>query len=188
MGLDSQDQQALLGLARQTVAAALRGDEPPAIDLGELADDLHREGASFVTITKDGALRGCIGTLEACRPLAEDVQENALAAALRDPRFPPLSPTELDEVLFEVSVLSAPQRLDYDGVDDLVAKLRPGIDGVVVQSGFNRATFLPQVWDKLPGPDLFLQQLCLKARLPADAYRQGELEVLTYQVEKFVES
>jgi AmmeMemoRadiSam system protein A len=188
MGLEEKDRQELLALARRAVAAALQRGQPPSLDPGQLSEELCSDGACFVTITKDGTLRGCIGSLEAHQPLAEDVRENAIAAAVRDPRFPPLSTAELDQVCFEVSVLSAPQRLEYEGLEDLLAKLRPGIDGVLIQSGFNRATFLPQVWEKLPDPHLFLQQLCLKAGLPPNAYRRGELEVFTYQAEKFAES
>ena len=151
------------------------------------ADDLRGDGASFVTLTKHGQLRGCIGSLEPRRSLAVDVRENAVAAALQDPRFPPVRREELGDLHIEVSVLSIPQRLEYDGVDDLIAKLRPGIDGVVIERGWNRATFLPQVWEKVPSAHQFLQHLCLKAYLPVDAYRDADLDVYTYQVEEFEE-
>jgi AmmeMemoRadiSam system protein A len=96
-------------------------------------------------------------------------------------------PGELDDLRVEISVLSAPQPLSYDGPDDLIAKLRPGVDGVVIESGWNRATFLPQVWEKIPDPHQFMEHLCRKAYLPADAYRRPGLDVYTYQVEKFQE-
>jgi AmmeMemoRadiSam system protein A len=187
MGLDTSSQETLLALAREAVTVALERGRLPPLDLSAFAEELRRDGASFVTITKGGVLRGCIGSLEARRPLAEDVRENAVAAALRDPRFPPVTPPELEDLRFEVSVLSAPQPLEYEVTEDLLRRLRPGVDGVVIECGFNRATFLPQVWEKLPHHHLFLQQLCLKARLPQDAYRRGDLDVYTYQVEKFAE-
>jgi AmmeMemoRadiSam system protein A len=157
------------------------------VDLNAVSEILQRDGASFVTLTKHGQLRGCIGSLEPRRPLVLDVQENAAAAAFNDPRFPPVRLEELDDLRVEISVLSPPQPLSYDGPDDLIAKLRPGVDGVVIERGWNRATFLPQVWEKLPDPNQFLQHLCLKAYLPADAYCHPDLDVYTYGVEKFEE-
>lgn len=187
MPLTPEDRQTLLKLARETITLAAQGKKPPSVDLDGVSEDLRRDGASFVTLTEHGDLRGCIGSLEARRPLILDVRENALAAAFQDPRFPPVRADEVDDLHIEISVLSAPQRLDYDGPDDLIAKLRPGVDGVVIERGWNRATFLPQVWEKLPDPHEFLQHLCLKAYLPPDAYRRGDLDVYTYQVEMFEE-
>jgi AmmeMemoRadiSam system protein A len=187
MSLSSTDRQYLLNLAREAIARQLHGEGAPPIDAAALPESLTRDGASFVTLTKRGDLRGCIGSLEPRRPLAEDVRENAISAAFHDPRFPPVSPKELDELRVEVSVLSTPQRVSYDGPDDLIAQLRSGVDGVVIESGWNRATFLPQVWEKLPDPDQFLEHLCRKAYLPATAYREPGLDVYTYQVEKFQE-
>ena len=187
MPLSHADRQYLLRLAREAITRRLRGEEPPSIDLDALPEPLNRDGACFVTLTKRGELRGCIGSLEPRRLLAEDVRENAVSAAFRDPRFPPVSAEELDALHVEVSVLSAPQRLPYDGPDDLVAKLRPGVDGVVIESGWNRATFLPQVWDKIPDPHQFLEHLCRKAFLSTNAYHKPGLDVYVYQVEKFEE-
>ncbi|RLC68065.1 MAG: hypothetical protein DRI48_00615 [Chloroflexi bacterium] len=188
MLLTPEEQQELLKLARETITRVARGEDPPAVDLGTVSENLRRDGASFVTLTKNGQLRGCIGSLEMCRPLVLDVRDNAMGAALRDPRFPPVQPAELSNIRIEVSVLSQPQPLVYDGPEDLIAKLRPGVDGVVIEQGWNRATFLPQVWEKLPDPDQFLQRLCMKAYLPPDAYRSPGLDVYTYQVEKFEEA
>ena len=187
MSLSIADRQYLLNLARETIARHLRGEEPPPVDLDTLSESLTCDGASFVTLTKQGQLRGCIGSLEPRRPLVLDVCENALGAAFHDPRFPPVSPGELANLHIEISVLSIPQPLSYDGPDDLIAKLRPGVDGVVIKRDWNRATFLPQVWEKLPDAHQFLEHLCLKAFLPADAYRHPGLDVYTYQVEKFEE-
>ncbi len=184
MSLSAQDRQYLLQLASETVTRAAEGRKLPSVDLSALSEDLRRDGASFVTLTKRDNLRGCIGSLQARRPLVLDVRENAVSAALRDPRFPAVSPDELDDLHIEVSVLSIPQPLSYDGPDDLVAKLRPRVDGVVVERDWNRATFLPQVWDKLPDPHQFLRRLCVKAGLPPDAYQRPGLQVYTYQVEE----
>ena len=187
MSLSPTDRQYLLKLAREAIAQHLHGQEPPPIDADALPASLTRDGASFVTLTKRGALRGCIGSLEPRRPLVLDVRENAIAAAFHDPRFPPVTLQELADLHVEISVLSSPQPLPYDGPDDLVAKLHPGVDGVVIERGWNRATFLPQVWEKLPDPRQFLEHLCTKAYLPTDAYRSPGLDVYTYQVEKFEE-
>jgi AmmeMemoRadiSam system protein A len=187
MELTSQERQALLKLARETISCVAGRQEPPPVDLSALPENLRRDGASFVTLTKHGQLRGCIGSLEARRPLALDVRENATGAAFDDPRFPPVRSREVDDLRVEISVLSSPQLLSYEGPDDLIAKLRPHVDGVVMERGLSRATFLPQVWEKLPDPHEFLSHLCLKAYLAADAYRHPGLDVYTYQVEKFQE-
>jgi AmmeMemoRadiSam system protein A len=159
----------------------------PEVDPDTTPENLWRDAACFVTLTKHGQLRGCIGSLEAHQPLVLDVRDNAIGAAFRDPRFPPVSADELDDLHVEISVLSRPEPLSYDSPDDLIAKLRPGVDGLVIERGWNRATFLPQVWEKLSDPHEFLQHLCRKAYLPADAYRHPGLDVYTYQVEKFEE-
>ena len=187
MSLTPEERNSLLRLARGTIEARARRQDAPRVDPAKMSEGLARDGASFVTLTKGGSLRGCIGSLEARRPLAADVQENAIGAAFNDPRFPPLRSGELGELRVEVSVLSAPEPLVYDGAEDLIAKLRPGVDGVVIRSGWRRATFLPQVWEKLPDAHDFLEHLCLKASLSAGAYRRPGLEVYTYQVEKFEE-
>lgn len=187
MSLSTAERSFLLALARDSIESRVRQRALPEVDLANLPHSLSRDGASFVTLTKGGILRGCIGSLEARRPLAIDVQENAIGAALHDPRFPPVSPRELSMLRVEVSVLSPPVAFAYDGPADLIAKLRPRVDGVVIERGWQRATFLPQVWEKLPDPHEFLQHLCLKAGLSADAYRRPGLDVCTYQVDKFEE-
>jgi AmmeMemoRadiSam system protein A len=187
MPLTSQERETLLKLARETISCAARNRELPSVDLDAVPEGLRRDGACFVTLTKHGELRGCIGSLEARRPLALDVRENAMGSALRDPRFPPVRPEELDDLHVEISVLSAPQPLSYDGLDNLIARLRPGVDGVVIERGWHRATFLPQVWEKLPDPRQFLERLCYKAGLSPDTYDHPDLDVYTYQVEEFEE-
>jgi AmmeMemoRadiSam system protein A len=159
----------------------------PPLNLEDYPPKLREPGATFVTLTTGGRLRGCIGALEPYQPLIADVREHAIAAALQDYRFPPVQPEELGSIEIEVSRLTRPQPLPYDGPADLIAKLRPGVDGVILQDGFRRATFLPQVWEKIPAPEQFLSELCLKMGAPADLWRRKPLEVSTYQVEEFHE-
>ena len=144
-------------------------------------------GASFVTLTRQGELRGCIGSLEAHRPLGLDVRENALAAAFRDPRFMPLSRTEFDEIRVEVSVLSSHEPLVVASEKDALDALRPGIDGVVFKYGNSRSTFLPQVWEQLPEPAEFMAHLKRKAGLPMDFWAE-EVRLSRYTVSKWKES
>jgi AmmeMemoRadiSam system protein A len=182
------DQQFLLRLARRTIESAAVGDRLPSIDRHSLSSWLRAPGASFVTLTHQGALRGCIGGLKAEDPLAEDVRQHARAAALEDPRFPPVQPGEVDGLSIEISVLGAAIPVSYGAPEDLLRSLRPGVDGVILQYGSHRATFLPQVWEKVPDPEEFLSLLCQKAYLSGSAWHQLRLEVLTYQVESFHES
>lgn len=185
--LSTADKIKLLELAREALQHAVRGQVVPELDLDSLPEPLRQIGASFVTLTSQGSLRGCIGTLEACQPLAEDVREHAVAAALDDYRFPPVVPNELPGIRIEISHLTPPQPLEYSSPEDLVRKLRPGIDGVVIRDKFRRATFLPQVWDKLPEPENFLNQLCLKLGEQRNTWRCNPLLVEIYQVEEFSE-
>jgi AmmeMemoRadiSam system protein A len=153
-----------------------------------LADPaLQATSGTFVTLKIGGQLRGCIGNLVGHEALVDGVRTNALNAALHDPRFRPLTAKELDHVSVEVSVLTASQPLEYADAEDLVAKLRPHVDGVTIRKGFASATFLPQVWEQLPDARTFLSHLCLKAGLAGDAWRQGDLAVETYQVQYFEE-
>ncbi|MDR1934940.1 MAG: AmmeMemoRadiSam system protein A [Candidatus Accumulibacter sp.] len=148
--------------------------------------DLAKPAASFVTLTQRGQLRGCIGSLEARRPLATDVTENALAAAFRDPRFPPLRQGELDKTRVEVSLLDTPESLSFADEAEALGQLRPGIDGLILACGSHRSTFLPQVWESLPTPPLFLQHLKLKAGLAADFW-SPQLKLARYGVQKWKE-
>ncbi|MDO5287377.1 MAG: AmmeMemoRadiSam system protein A [Actinomycetia bacterium] len=173
----------LTSLARAAIAQALGlpGTTPPG------ADWLHQPGAAFVTLTQSGALRGCIGSLAAYRPLVEDVTANAVSAARRDPRFPPLSADELPRTQVEVSVLSAPEPYPVSSEQDARDRLRPGIDGVVLSFGRHRGTFLPQVWEQLPQPQDFLNHLKRKAGLPSDWWDDA-VRLERYTVTAFHES
>lgn len=172
----------LLQIARAAISCAL--NVPKKTD--ETAPWLAEHGACFVTLTQHGALRGCIGSLEAHRPLLDDVRSNAVSAALHDPRFIPLSAAELDLTKVEISLLSPPQVMVFRNEADALAQLRPNVDGVIFQYGRYRSTFLPQVWEQLPQPQQFIAHLKQKAGLPADFW-SPEVKLSRYTVEKWKE-
>ena len=182
------EQDVLLGIACTSILHGLTHGQSAPIELAKLPSRLSEIRASFVTLTEDeGRLRGCIGSLEAYRPLAEDVNRNAWAAAFRDPRFPPLEADEFAGLEIHVSVLSEPETLAFDSEQDLLARMRPGIDGLILADGAARGTFLPSVWESLPEPAQFLAHLKLKAGLPAD-YWSDSLRVWRYTTLAFGES
>ena len=179
---DADKGATLLKLARSEIAAKLGHEADAPIQASWLAEP----GASFVTLTRQGELRGCIGTLEAHRPLGLDVRENAVAAAFRDPRFMPLTLAEFEEIRVEVSLLSPAEPLAVASEADVLANLRPGIDGVVFEYGHYRSTFLPQVWEQLPDPAEFLAHLKRKAGLAADFWAD-QVRLSRYTVTKWKE-
>lgn len=185
--LTPAERDLLLKLARQTLEIVLAGGPAPELTLEDYPEKLRRPGATFVTLTKSGHLRGCIGTLEAYRPLVEDARLHAIAAATQDYRFPPVQADELPAIAIEISRLTPPVPLEYASPDELLARLRPGVDGVLLRDGLRRATFLPQVWEKIPSPINFLNQLCLKMGAAPDDWRERDLRVEIYQVEEFHE-
>ncbi len=159
----------LPALARRSIEEGLRTGAPLGVDPSEHPPALRRPAASFVTLrSPNGALRGCMGTFEIDRPLVEGVAENAFRAALRDPRFAPLTPDELPDLEIEVSVLGPREPIEAGSLAEIVASLRPGVDGLVLEDGDRRATFLPSVWEQLPDPDRFVAALWQKAGLPPD--------------------
>ena len=172
----------LLELARSEIRSKLWEGEAKAFD----AAWLKEPGATFVTLTRQGELRGCIGSLEAHRPLQVDVRENAAAAAFRDPRFRPLSRGEFDDIRVEVSLLSPSEPLQVADEAAALAALRPHVDGVVFEYGHHRSTFLPQVWEQLPDPDAFLAYLKRKAGLPTDFWAE-QVRLSRYTVTKWKE-
>jgi len=173
----------LTSLARGAIANALHlPATPPATDAW-----LAAPGASFVTLTIDAQLRGCIGSLQAWRPLREDVQDNARSAAVHDPRFPPLSAKELPMVAIEVSLLSPSEPIEFTSREDALTQLNPGEDGVILAVGGRRATFLPQVWDELPDPGQFISHLLRKAGL-TDSYWSDAVQLSRYRVIAFQEA
>lgn len=179
----------LLRLARASLEEKLRG----AVEdrgSGEVRSDeswLDEPAATFVTLRREGELRGCIGSVEIVRPLLEDVRRNAVAAALRDPRFPPLSAAELEDVDLEVTLLSAPQPISFTSEKDALDQLRPGEDGLLMQWQHHRATYLPQVWEMLPDPSAFLASLKRKAGLAPDFWHP-EIDLRRYTAEHWSES
>jgi AmmeMemoRadiSam system protein A len=186
--LTPEEKKTLLALARSSLEAVVRGAEIQPIDPSALTPTLREHGAAFVTLTMRGDLRGCIGALEPYQPLAEDVREHAIAAGTQDFRFHPVRASELDQIEIEVSRLTIPVPLAYTDADDLLAKLRPHVDGVILKDGFRRATFLPQVWEQLPDKKIFLNHLCEKMGASSSLWQTKKLDVLIYAVEEFRES
>ena len=172
----------LLTLARNAIAQQLGAPTRPLDE----PDWLSEPGACFVTLTRQGKLRGCIGSLTARRPLGRDVVHNACDAAFRDSRFPPLDLAELSGTRVEVSLLSPLEAMRFGDEADAMARLRPGIDGVVLECGGHRGTFLPQVWDQLPQPGQFLSELKRKAGL-AGTFWSPAVKLQRYTVEKWKE-
>jgi AmmeMemoRadiSam system protein A len=186
--LTSEEQETLLRLARDAITRRVNGEKLMPLDPASLPPHLLEMGASFITLTMDGQLRGCIGALEPYQPLVEDVRQHAVAAALEDPRFPPVQKNELSGIQIEVSRLTRPVPLEYEDAADLLSKLRPHVDGVVLRDGtYRRGTFLPQVWEKISDPAEFLSNLCYKMGVNENLWRSRHLEVFTYEVEEFHE-
>lgn len=172
-------------IAETAILAAANQRQPEPLQNASLSPALLEDAAAFVTLTKSGRLRGCIGSLEAWRPLAQEVQQRAYQAAVEDPRFPPLSPSELPNIEIEISRLTEPVRLPYERPEDLSRLLKPHKDGVILSDGRRRATFLPQVWEQLPRPEEFLNHLCAKMGARPDLWRERVLEVWIYHVEEY---
>jgi hypothetical protein len=184
--MKAEHQQILLRIACDAIFQCLEKRHGKIPNIGTLPDDLREKRATFVTLTISGRLRGCIGMLEACRPLAEDVAANACAAAFEDPRFPPLTKKEFEKLEIHISVLSPPEEMVFSSEEDVLSQIRPGIDGLILQDGFHRGTFLPSVWEELPQKELFWAHLKQKAGLPA-TYWSDNLRVLRYTTEYFPE-
>lgn len=184
--LTKKDKAFLVRLARSVIEAALDAGQKEAIP-DDVSPAVLRKGGCFVTLHKQGALRGCIGTIEPIQALVEGVEENAINAAFKDPRFSSLTIEELPDIDLEVSVLTVPQKLTFKGPEDLKRQLKPGIHGVILSSGWQRSTFLPQVWDQLPEPELFLRHLCEKAGLHRDCWRDPDIEIEVYEAIYFSE-
>lgn len=186
--LSKDEKIELLKIAREAIRAVAAGGSPPELVPGDFSSNLQMEAASFVTLTNHGRLRGCIGTLEASQPLVLDVQEHAVAAAFEDYRFPNIRSEELAEIEIEISRLSPMAPLAYQTPEELVGALQPGIDGVMITDGYRRATFLPQVWEKVNDVQDFMGHLCMKMGAAPEYWRTKHLQVFTYQVEEFKES
>jgi AmmeMemoRadiSam system protein A len=185
--LSEKEGNYLLSVARKTIEEELFTESDTELPDIDPSPKFSEKRGTFVTLTKDGALRGCIGHIIPQESLLEGVKVNSINAAFKDPRFNPLSKGEWGRIKIEVSILTEPKRLEYSDSADLLEKLRPGIDGVILKKGFSQATFLPQVWDQLPDKREFLAHLCLKAGLDASEWKEGMLDVFTYQAQAFEE-
>ncbi len=174
-------------LARESIAHGLAHGWPIPVNPEDHPPALQAPRATFVTLKAQGILRGCIGHLQAVQPLVRDVAENAFAAAFRDPRFPPLTAPELDAIAIEISVLSPPEPLSFRSEAELVACIEPGRDGLILEAGCARGTFLPTVWESLPDPRAFVRELKRKAGLDP-SYWSDAIQVSRYRTESFSES
>ena len=184
-GLSRFHRKTLLDLARQAIECRLStGDSLPEAPKEPV---FHQQAATFVTLKISGRLRGCIGSLEPVASLWKSVHDNALNAAFHDHRFPPLQSPELEQVEIDISILSPSSLLEYSNSSDLLKKLQPGVDGVILKDDNRRATFLPQVWNQLQSAEQFLGQLCQKAGLEETAWRDRRLEISVYKVLSFGE-
>jgi len=176
----------ILDMARTSIQNGLQHHKPITPDAKDTPDCLLDHVACFVTLELNNQLRGCIGSLEAYRPLITDIAHNAYAAAFNDPRFPPLSATELPQLNIEVSILGAQQVMKFTNEADFLDQLQPGIDGLILEDQGKRATFLPSVWESLPDKEDFLTHLKLKAGLPADHWSDN-IVIYRYSTEKISE-
>ncbi|MDO9142250.1 MAG: AmmeMemoRadiSam system protein A [Methylobacter sp.] len=182
MSLTKANRQRLLELAKNSIQHGLQTGRPLTIDLADYPAELILPRATFVTLQINHQLRGCIGMLEAVRPLAEDIAENAFAAAFNDPRFLPLNADEFADLTIHLSILTRAEPVAFSSEQDLVAQLQPGVDGLILEEGRRRGTFLPSVWESLPEPQEFLRHLKQKAGLPPD-YWSDNIRIYRYRAE-----
>ena len=186
--LTPAERELLLGMARRSVTNAAGQIPPPTVDRLTLSRKLLKPKGAFVTLQKDGKLRGCIGYTLPAKPLYQAVIDGAAGAAVRDRRFPPVRPDELDKIVIDISILTAPKPVYYNEPSDLLKRLRPGVDGVVLILGPRQAVYLPAVWKEITDPEDFMRKLSRKAGLSPDAWRQPSARILTFQVEEFKEA
>ena len=182
--LDPSERHVLLDVARKSIRHGLDHGSPLQVVPGDYAPALQAQRASFVTLHLDRELRGCIGHLEAVEPLVADVADNAFSAAFKDPRFPAVRETELAGLHIHVSVLTPAEPMEFTSEADLLRQLRPGVDGLILEDGWARGTFLPSVWESLPEPREFLAHLKRKAGLPMSHW-SDRLRIYRYTTESF---
>jgi len=182
MSLNEENRRVLLDLAYQSIKTGLETGHPLSINLRQYAVELSQQRATFVTLEKNKQLRGCIGMLTAVLPLAEDICENAFSAAFKDPRFPPLTQSELAEIEIYLSILSPSVEIEFSSEQELISKIRPNIDGLILESGSRRGTFLPSVWQSIPTSGQFFQHLKQKAGLDKDFW-SDQIKVYRYTTE-----
>jgi hypothetical protein len=182
MSLTKEQQQCLLDLAKSSIQHGLQTGRALKVKLADYPAELTERRATFVTLHKHHQLRGCIGMLEAVRPLAEDIAENAFLAAFRDPRFPPLAEDEFGDLDIHLSLLTPAEPVAFISEQNLIAQLQPGVDGLILEEGRRRGTFLPSVWEQLPEPEQFLRHLKQKAGLAPD-YWSENIKIYRYRTE-----
>ena len=185
--IEDKDRKFLIELARKTINKKKKNNLLTTLEINNLAPVLKEKRGCFVTLTKNNNLRGCIGYILPISPLYQAVIDNAYNAAYSDPRFSPVTEDEIKDLHIEISVLTVPKKLVYEDDDDLLKKLTPLKDGVIIKKGFYNSTFLPQVWEQLPEKENFLNHLCLKAGLKPNEWISGSVEVETYRAEVFEE-
>jgi AmmeMemoRadiSam system protein A len=182
--LTEKNRLILRDIAYKSVRHGLETGKALEIDIAQYPAELQTKKATFVTLHRNKELRGCIGILKPVRPLAEDVAYNAWAAAFTDSRFIPLTADEMDDLDIHISILGTPEAMEFTSEDDLVKQIRPGTDGLILEEGFKKGTFLPSVWEALTDSREFLNHLKLKAGLPAN-YWSDNIKVMRYAVEEF---
>ena len=182
--LSDNNRKILKDLAKASIEHGLKYGRPLQVDLATISDELTLQRATFVTLEKNGQLRGCIGMLEVYRPLAEDIVENSYSAAFSDPRFPQLIQSELDDLSIHLSILSPAESIPCQSEEELIQQLRSNVDGLILEDGLHRATFLPSVWESLSEPVDFIRHLKKKAGLPENHWSE-ELRAYRYTTESF---
>ena len=187
MGYREVERKKLLEISRQTLLFYFECGKKLEIDTKKLNKKFLEKKATFVTLTLGDQLKGCVGNILPKFPLYKDVINNSLSAAFADPRFPNLEKDELNNTKIEISVLSKPKRIIFDSTEDLLKKIKPFEHGIILQSSFHQATFLPQVWEDLPDKRDFLTNLSIKAGLSTDAWQDPEIEYFYYTIEHFSE-
>ncbi|MFW5443230.1 MAG: AmmeMemoRadiSam system protein A [Methylococcaceae bacterium] len=182
MSLSEKNGQLLLDLAHRSIKSGLKTGHPLSINLRDYPAELSQQRATFVTLEKNNQLRGCIGMLEAVLPLAEDITENAFSAAFKDPRFLPLESSEFNDLEIHLSILSPSKEIIFTSEQNLIAQIRPNIDGLILKTGTHRGTFLPSVWQSIQTPEQFLQHLKQKAGLNKN-YWSDDIKIFRYTTE-----
>ena len=180
--MSAEDRSILLDIAMKSVAHGVEHGSALSVYPKEYSQALQEHRAAFVTLYRSGRLRGCIGSLEGWRPLVRDVSENAYSSAFRDSRFGPVKDWELSSLKIKLSLLTAPQPIQFVSEEDLLRQFRPGIDGLILRYGSNRGTFLPSVWENLPDKQEFWAHLKRKASLPV-SWWSNQAQVSRYQSE-----
>lgn len=185
--LSADEQLRLLALARESILDGLQTGRALQVDLARFSDNLLIKSAVFITLMRHGELRGCIGSLQAVEPLAQAIANSAFSAAFHDRRFGKMQAAEVDELMIEISVLSEMELIEVDSRATLLQQLQPGVDGLLLEDQGHRSTFLPKVWEKITSPEMFIEQLMLKAGLPADHWSQ-RIEFWRYHTSTFAEN